>query len=242
MFYEPKRDIERKVSLNEYKNVSAMLHFHKSIELIYVLEGTLTVTAGNNTTTINKHHIAFIPSYFSHSVKNLGETLSYTLIIPENYLQSALLTDLNYFFLDDKEFNKQLLNIFEKIQSEQNNDGLVLQGLIFELLGYIKNHYTQTSQDEKNNQITIQIIKYIQDNFTNEITLDSISKYFGYSKYYFSHKFNEIFGCNLKTYVNKIRFDNVMETDDCLSMTEKILSSGFNNISTFYKMKKNLNF
>ncbi len=240
MYYEPTTDVQKKVTLRAFQNSHVALHFHKSVELIFVLSGEFHVRVGERHAYAKTGEIVFVPSYFAHSLQNVGETRSYTLIIPENYFKNAFVERFNYFLLDNPTANLRLLSLFERIKATQFEDGLLLQGLIFELLGSVAQAYPAVSQDRETNDLMVEIIKYIQDNFTQNITLENVAAHFGYSKYHFSRRFNEMFGCNLKGYVNRIRFDNVVEMGNATNMTERILSSGFNNLSTFYKMRKKL--
>ncbi len=240
MYHETKRDLEKKVFLGEFKNSNKPLHFHKSIELLYVISGEFDFRVGEKTARIKSGEIVFVPSYLAHSLDYVGETLSYTLMIPENYFNNQFNSSFNYFLLYNQTVNAEIFKLMQKIKDEFTNDSLYLQGLIYEILGLIVKHYQPITLDFNINSFAIQIINYIRDNFDKRITLEEVSKHFGYSKYYFSRRFHQIFGCNLKTYINRVRFDNVMDMKEDINMTEKILASGFSNLSTYYKMKKKL--
>ena len=84
-----------------------------------------------------------------------------------------------------------------------------------------------------NNSLVRKIIEYIDTNYDEEITLTSLSEYFGYSKYYFSAFFNKNFGCNLNSYLNNVRINKIENEHG--SKTENILNCGFKTLSTYYR-------
>lgn len=238
--YEPKRDVEQLVSCCEYKNVKAIMHFHRSIELIYVLSGKVCATIDGGVVEAKKDQIIFIPSGSSHSVWAEDNTLSLTLIIPYNYFSSFEQKgiDLNFSCLSNKTHNKlilqQILNIKERVDDQHS---LLMQGFVYVVLGLIVENYRSESKKKKRNDLILDIVNYIELNYAENITLDKISAHFGYSKYYFSKLFNKLFGCTLNNYVNTVRCA-VIENNKGIGASNAILNAGFNSLSSYYKFKK----
>ena len=81
------------------------------------------------------------------------------------------------------------------------------------------------------------ILQYIEDHYNETITLDEISRHFGYSKYYFSRLFNRTFHCTLNAYINSVRVRAVSKMPEEQSKTEKIIEAGFNSLSSYYRTK-----
>ena len=244
MKYEPKRDIERRVSNKILHNVIPCMHFHRSIELNYPLEGTLSVQLGLKKENFRIGEIAFIPSYVPHAAGAVGSTVSENLIIPYNYFQKfdKEKIPLYYFRLSDADINKKLFAIIEEIKNVlPKNNEILLQAFIDILLGTIVDRYPPENAIRTDNSLIIEIIEYIEENFKNDVSLESLAAHFHYDKYYFSKLFNASFHCNLKTYVNRVRFNYIEDhAASGKNLTSLILEAGFKDISTYYRVKQRL--
>lgn len=61
--------------------------------------------------------------------------------------------------------------------------------------------------EESNLELYEQIQFYLQDNYTKNVTINDIADVTNYSVSYISHKFKDIMGMNLKTYINALRIE-----------------------------------
>lgn len=244
MKYEPKRDVERRVSNRILHNVIPCMHFHRSIELNYPLEGTLNIQLGLQKENFRVGEIAFIPAYVPHAAGAVGSTVSENLIIPYNYFQkfSKEKIPLYYFRLSDADINKKLFAIIDEIKNVlPKNNEILLQAYIDILLGTIVDRYPPENAMKTDNGLIIEIIEWIEENFKNDVSLETLSAHFHYDKYYFSKLFNASFNCNLKTYVNHVRFNYIEEhAASRKNLTTLILEAGFKDISTYYRVKQRL--
>lgn len=244
MKYEPKRDVERRVSNKILHNIIPCMHFHRSIELNYPLEGTLRVQLGLKKENFRIGEIAFIPPYVPHAAGAVGNTVSENLIIPYNYFQKfdKERIPLYYFRLSDADVNKKLFATIDEIKNVlPKNNEILLQAYIDVLLGTIVDRYPPENAISTDNSLIIEIIEYIEANFKNDVSLESLAAHFHYDKYYFSKLFNAAFNCNLKTYVNNVRFNYIEEhAASRKNLTPLILEAGFKDISTYYRVKQRL--
>lgn len=232
-FYEESSDFERSVTCNLYKNGSVELHYHESIEIIAIKKGTLTLIVGGNSYVLGEGEIGFVPSFFPHSIKKQDENEYYAIIISKPYLRDYNGTYANTYWgkLDDVDYNQ---NIFKSLEFFNCNDNKVLlQGVTDLILGLIISRYKSQKSRDLNNSLVRNIIEYVDTNYAEDITLTSLSKHFGYSKYYFSAFFNKNFGCNLNTYLNNVRLNKIENKES--SKTESILNCGFKTLSTYYR-------
>lgn len=243
VFYEPQRDVEDRVSSMSYKSLSALLHFHRSIELIYVRSGVVRVRSGMREFLVGADEIAFVPAYFAHSAESVEPGGADNFIIPYNYYKqfAARGVPLYYSHLADKEVNRQILQVI--IQAQPNikdrRSDLLAHGYAEVVLGLISRYYRSDNIKTGDNEFVIRVINYIDQNFKADLSLDNVSAHFKYSKYYFSRLFNRAFGCNLNRYINQVRYNYVVSNyKEGQNLSAVILEAGFNDISTFYKFKR----
>lgn len=178
----------------------------------------------------------------------MGSTLSENLIIPYNYFHKfdKEKIPLYYFRLSDADINKKLFATIDEIKNVlPKNNEILLQAYIDILLGTIVDRYPPENAIQTENSLIIEIIEYIEANFKNDVSLERLAAHFHYDKYYFSKLFNASFHCNLKTYVNHVRFNYIEEyieehAASRKNLTPLILEAGFKDISTYYRVKQRL--
>lgn len=243
-YYEPYRDVTGKAAVLDSVDCVAVPHFHRAIEYIFVLEGKAKITTCNFEKEFSAGEIAFIASYHAHSLYPIGHCRTRTIMLPSSYYERAKQrSDLVFFALDDEEFNKKLFAISDEIKSaSKSSDDLIFLGYIDVLLGLTIERYPPLNPNEKHVTLITEIIKYLDDNFTEQLTLDSVAAKFGFSKYYFSRLFHRFFACNFTVYLNRLRVRFIENhLTDNVNLTEVILSAGFNQTSTYYQFLKREN-
>ena len=121
---------------------------------------------------------------------------------------------------------------------KNKNSNIVLQmGLCNTIIGSLINNYPFSKDNSKSNNIAIDIINFIEQNFKNQLNLKIISSYFGYNTNYFSKLFNHLFNCSLTDYINYIRFNYVKKNKEKYSgsLLKLVFEAGFESLSTFYR-------
>lgn len=90
------------------------------------------------------------------------------------------------------------------------------------------------------NKIT-DIISYVNNNYSENITLVDISKKFFINPSYLSRIFKKHTGFNFNTYLNKYRITKAIEmlTSSKKNITDIALATGFNSLNNFCKTFKN---
>ncbi len=79
---------------------------------------------------------------------------------------------------------------------------------------------------------------YITEKYAEDITLDSVSRIVGFSKYHFSRLFRAYTGETFYQYVNAVRMANaqIMLTDPSKSITDAAYGVGYSSMSSFIRM------
>ena len=85
--------------------------------------------------------------------------------------------------------------------------------------------------------LTYQIVHYISNHFRDPLSLDSLSRSLGVSKYYLSHVFSEKMGMSFPEYLQSIRLNCAVSliAGGEQSITEIAADSGFESQRTFYR-------
>lgn len=222
-------------------------HFHKKIELLYVLEGEKKVITNNKMITLTKGQLFIADSYVIHAYLDSRNSKQICVVFPNFYLSDyfKLYGDkiLDGNLITDTDYTSMLLPFILNIETLDEKDSLLFQANINMLLGYVVKKIGVSDKEYTYNIGLIgDIISYINDNYSQEITLDKLADEFGYSKYYFSRLFNSCMGTSITDYISIIRLNKVLEMlkKEDTTIADAIFACGFNSIPTFYRvLKKN---
>lgn len=242
--YEYVHDKENFLTISLGKSTDCDLHFHRSVEILYLLSGQMECTVGDNKFTATRDDIIFVHNYYRHAFTPNKQYRKLFIVIPYNYgndfdaeFQHSSLPA----HLTDKKYNTEvLLPIFRKLFHERNTmPPLVKKGYLNVILGNLFDHYPQVPFEKTNGiDFLVNVLSYIDENYKNPIDLDALSEAFGYNKYYFSRLFNKYIGENINNYINLVRlqhFINLSKSDDTRSVVELAFECGFDSLTTFYR-------
>lgn len=111
----------------------------------------------------------------------------------------------------------------------------VTDSVIVEILYIINKTVSFSNPDLKNSQV-MNVISYINSNYTQEISLDSLAEKFFISKYHLCRIFREATGHTIHSYIRSKRLIYASELiKNGKNMTEAAMLSGFKNYSSFYR-------
>ena len=245
LFYQGEHDTQKR--LIAYRdaisnNGHTYPHFHRCVEIIYFLNGSASVIIDGEPFTTNSNDIMFAKQCATHEIiYDNSETV--LLVIPPKYSN-----DFEYIFqkttisahLNDKDFNSTLKSYFLHLSNKTETSDMVIKGYINIIIGKLFEHYpNKTIENNANVDLIIKVLNYVDKHYAEQITLDSISKYFGYNKYYFSRLFNDTIGENLNSYLNGVRLSNLIKYARKIekpNFSQLVMDFGFESFSTFYRV------
>lgn len=230
-------------------------HFHQDIELLYIIDGELTLHIDNDELGMKQDDYTIINANRKHSYIGSGDLL--VGIIHMNYKEISKYVDLNkvYFHCnttrDENEvyekMRKVIYKIFNQYRYKDGSGKIYLNSLYFELLNIIVTNFVVELNDLRfnnaeltDNQRVNEIINYINANYQRKISLDDISNHFYLSKTYISKYIKNKMGVNFIDYLNNVRLQHAV---DDLKYTNKTilkiaLDNGFPNTASFGKKFK----
>lgn len=245
MKYESIRDLAISPYIIQCKNSTSFVHFHTSIEIIYVVEGQIELSLNGTKYLLGKDEITFIDSYQPHSNKPAPNSITINLVAQQEFLTDYRLNTKRKKIaevLKDVKFNQTVKPLLEEfIRAADDKEDLLIKGYLNIILGKLLKHYPATGKTSDKKREIVNIITYINENYQSPITLDSIASHFNYNKYYFSKLFNRFCNCSLSTYINIVRVQKVFErlaVQKRQSVTDIVFDCGFNSLSTFYRYQK----
>lgn len=191
------------------QQLSSLMHLHKELEIVHVIEGTAVAYADKNCCVLNSGDtfIAFPNQihYYKNDIPGKFVLLIFSaeLIYGMGSRILESLPDKNVISHSEEAALDGIFRDMADIKTEYRD--MILQGYTNVMMGLMLSHIKLVSADAEKNTALRDIIKYCSQNYRENITLDSVAEQLHLSKYYISHLLNQKLNRNFREYVNHQR-------------------------------------
>lgn len=244
MYFETKRSIDRDyIYTQSDENLSFVGHVHNSYEFITVLEGELECSVYHDSFILKPGTAMLVLPNHVHGYKTDKYSKSFLCVFSSDYVSEFYNEIKNgswgggngvyavFDYVDRGEI--------ELLKNDKTNRFLqcaVLYGICGRAYDNMVKH-VDTGNDE---ELTIKLLYYIQQNYDKVINLKQIAGEMGYNYTYLSNMFNKIFGCGFSKFVNRFKANNAAELlrTTNKSMVQISNACGFESIRSFNEQFK----
>lgn len=235
------------------------IHIHDCYEIYYSISGGKQFLIDNKFYDINPGDIFVINQFESHYVSQISQMIHERIVIsihPDFLKQiSSTKTDLNYCFTHrdnnfihkislDKEQQNRFMYFINKIAAcEGFGSDMIEHATFIELITsitkiYVDNKDLSSSQYKYNNQIQ-EIIRYINDNISENMSIEHLSEHFFLSESYICRIFKLSTGTTINKYITARRISMAKSMlSNGMSINDVCSNCGFNDYSNFLKSFK----
>ena len=231
-------------------------HWHKEIEIVYMINGHLDIAINGRNYPINDGDLFFCNSEEIH-ITNVDDSDSVNkylvVLISYDYIKKYLKKlDSVYFNVFDnqvatekiKESMRQLVYIENNPKSDfdeltKNVEILrIIHVLLSECTVRKRTNFIEHTPD--NFSYAKRVLEYVGENYRDDITLNDMASLVGLSSAYFSKYFKNITGTSFIQYLNGIRLEHAIKDmlTQNMSVSEAALENGFPNVKSFISMCK----
>lgn len=235
-------------------------HWHRSVELLFCQIGSLNVWLGSKLYVMKKGDIVVINSNVVHATQSLENNHILVIQFPFEFLRHVTMDryytkiqfDINTVVQTQSDYHsiqEELDKLFDLLHNRVMSEtdlitvNLRKMEIVYSVLTTLfQSHCEQLTNDNllkdqsKNLKKLSEIITYIGKNYTENITLVSVSLKFNYSTNYFSRFFRKYMGMSFTQYLRSIGLDD--SYDKFMNNSEDIstisLTSGFGNYRNLY--------
>lgn len=226
------------------------MHWHDRVEIIRLHEGEMYVGYGNQITKLHAGEMVIFPPKMPHK--------GYTEDIHVDY--DVLMFDVRSFYNDTEICKTYLPAIFDgrarfknvmtdfatvecfnKIFQKAKDTSLEITVEIYRLLYLLfENNLVELRNEISRDNVTMEMIKYMEENFQQELTTASIAAHFGYSSEHFCRKFKGATGLTPMNYLKIFRMEEAykMLKHDGGSIKEIAERCGFDDSNYFTRCFK----
>lgn len=232
-----------------------MLHWHKEIELVYMISGKLNYNISGKDGSVSDGEMYLVNSEEVHVTnapykdamnKYLVLLLSYDFISDYNKNPQRIEFDLSLSGEATGFIIQRLKRLYDLYDKREEAYDLFAHGEIMQIYAMLikfcasdKKSTVSSSGDNAFNYAK-KAIEYMGTHFKDDITLGDISDYVGLSPAYFSKCFKDITECNFRQFLNLIRLEHAL--NDMFyansTVTESAMNNGFPNTKSFINLCK----
>ncbi len=230
-------------------------HIHNALEFLYCIEGNIIVYTPDNEYHVNSGDIILINSRCPHKTKTAKNTFLFLLqseltfgkesVLNDILTQAANQNDMAHIFPAGSDLNKEINECFEKIIKEntirENSYETFIKSTVLNIHGILyRNNIVKNPQNCLNQKYIKKIlpaINYINENYTDDISLAHISQLLNFDKSHFCRIFKKALNVSFVQYLNLVRINNasklLLSTNK--TVTEISAETGFSSPAYFIK-------
>jgi len=226
-------------------------HWHRSIEIFALFEGELEFYVDEARYSLRPGEFMLVNSNEIHSIFSPKRNQTVVLQIPLTTFEKYYTDEKFIYFshssrLQDEEVMHLLRDMYHTYHEKPCGYELKVQGQFYMLLYILVTKYRETDVNEKVIQNSrkldrlSQITAYMEENYREDISLESLAEIFGYSATYLSRMFRKYAKTNYKACLDDIRLEHAVKdlADTRLPIGEVVLRNGFPNSRAFVKVFK----
>lgn len=267
---DPSLPIKTYIVNSDERILDSRLHMHTEIEMVYIIEGSMQFTIGDDSVMVNSGNIIFINGLTVHSSETTS--CSYTKICllqfdPGLVYNTNIASEYKYlipfirhdnfnYYLFSKNGAKEITNIAEllieiamEFESKEVAYEILIKSNLYKILTilYRENilNYNLLNTLVKEKALfpkLFSVLNFVENNYSENITVQLVSNMVGLNYYYFSRLFKATTG---KPFVQYLTFVRVSVAEKLLlttdkSITEIISFTGFSSLSYFNRSFKKL--
>lgn len=234
-------------------------HFHSAVEVLIPIEGELFSVIDKTEYCVRTGEVLIIPAGCTHSLRMEAGSVRELMLFEMNNVFTLkefgafrqLLNRPIYLDMEHpvrESVRERLMEIVEVHRSGKPLRNMHCYALLLEIYAQIGENYLATSATQAEvNAINRQLsgedafnraLDYVNENYMDDVTLDSLAAYAGFSRYTLSRMFRQHTGTTFTQYLNKRRIVMAEEllAGTKMPVTQVALQCGFNSIATFNRV------
>lgn len=249
-------DLNAKFYYNTGRASKISKHWHNSLEMIYLLEGSLEVELDNAYYLLHAEDFILIHPRRIHSTTCRYHNSAIILQIPYQFLQENIPDIENLLFTcapaditaENADAANSIRNILKSLlkvyQEKSTGYPLKISSLLFDLLFVLYRNFSTPQNSlllkktEKYLARLELITSYVKNHYKQNLSLEDAAKTAGLNPQYFSRFFKKYIGITFTEYLNTIRLEHCyadLLNTDC-SISEIIEKNGFRNYKLFISL------
>lgn len=232
-------------------------HWHRSIEMTYVVKGTLNLQLGESSRKVKSGEFLLVNSGVLHEVSNdpSPDIEVIVFIISYDFLKDKIANfdEIGFDIYNNRttysEFSRLFIEIRELYRRNETYAYLKIRAKLLEILAILMDkHQIKFDAESKDHEKIREVLEYIHANYNHDLTQHEVAEEYHVSREHFSRQFKKKIGITFTDYLINYRiyraFTDIVMTNDAIQ--DVALRHGFPNTKSFithfkrkYKMTPN---
>lgn len=232
------------------------VHDHSAVEILLTLEGMVTYTLEDTVYQVRKGEVLIIPPDTPHSLAmEEGSSRYLFLFEPDAIMNMRDIKSMAMYFhkpfhlRDGSEAHVRIRELLLRVRDAYEKRELMWNTVcyssilrIYATLGqrYLSGIRPRGSDNMRNmdSEVITAVMTYINNHYREELSLEDVAKFAGFSRYYFSRSFKRQTGYSFKDYLCQKRLQVAMDLliRTNRSMRDVAIESGFGSVATFNRV------
>lgn len=227
-------------------------HWHQGLEAIHIIRGGGTFQVEDQHYMLSDNDSLLISPYQMHQGRTVDHSQGMVKIISVTFNNEVVgriypFADRFLFSLsaphanaeDRKDLNQLMIRIGSLHEQQETASAFLLNAALFQLLHLLYTRFTigvrRPESIRSGRNITRQILGYLANRHTENLTERTVAAYFGYSREHFSRLFRKTTGSTFKSYLTKLRLDEARTNMDQSNgpITDIAADAGFPSLTSF---------
>lgn len=240
--YEKIPESPTAIKINLYDSIRKPLfpiHWHGHLEIHYIIEGYAVIRCENDVYTLSAGDCIIINSNELH--EGIDGSCRHLCILVSRYFFKTNNIIINR-VVKDSQIEEMAKSIIKEHKAKDKAEDIAITGYVALILTRLYRNYVFKELKEENYKAYSQrilllneVIKFIHENYCEDMELCSIVERFNVNMYHFCHIFKDFTGKTFKEYLNNVRIDKaeefLMNTD--VPISEIAFLCGFNDSNYF---------
>ncbi len=230
-----------------HENHNYGLHIHQSAEIVYVLKGEIVSTINGKAYTFSEGEFIILTPLTVHNTVTPIHSEIFICVISNDFFDGIIPEKELYSGYSDPRFvpSKALAsylkeNFVSAAKGYSMHGGEANCRTTKACLHTIFAEYTQKVTKSENNiqhNVLTKLILYLNEHFTEDISIKSVGKAIGYTSGHISHCLSSLHGINFSSLLNSFRIDHAMKLlqSTTYSNIDIAIECGFNCERSFYR-------
>lgn len=250
-----------KVSMAALENTHIPAHWHDAMEILFCLNGSVRIHVEHESIVLSRNQLIVFDAKEVHSIHSDSSLYMFLCIHVDKKQLSVYCPDLELYHikcrplsLDDPKSTQYIhicqlahdltrTNIKNEITRAIRSDGTALL-MLADLIQYFSVFFlpeTASGSTQSNDNLR-EIISYVNEHYTEPLSLETVAGHVGFSREYFCRFFKQHMGITFLRYLNEVRISHAghLLSNTDLSISEVMAQSGFTNQTLFNRLFKDI--
>ena len=231
-------------------------HDHSAVEVLLTMEGMVTYTVQDTVYQVRKGEVLIIPPDMPHSLTMDEGSSRYLFLFESDAIMTmrdvksmAMYFNKPFHLRDGSEAHVRIRELLLRARDAYDKQDLMWNTAcyssilrIYAILGqrYLSG-IVQRADDRLRNmdsEVITAVMTYINNHYREELSLEAVAQFAGFSRYYFSRSFKRQTGYSFKDYLCQKRLQVAMDLliRSNRSMRDVVIDSGFGSVATFNRV------